>query len=128
MAIVSVREDGFTSISVGADTSRSDLIEFVSNQFPKMSDSHTLWDLSLYNFDSSSADSARLLVYEFELISSNPSSTKSSPTRKCAILVDSDLSFGMARMFQALADQRLNMEYGVFREKSEAIAWLTQGN
>ncbi len=128
MAIVKLQEEGFTNISVGADTSRSDLIEFVSSQYPEMSGSHTLWDLSLYNLDSSSANSARSIVNEYESISANASPTVKLLTKKCAILVNSDLGFGMARMFQTLADQRLNMEYRVFREKSEAVAWLTQGN
>jgi len=45
-----------------------------------------------------------------------------SATRR-AFVCDSDLSFGMARMAEALNDQRPS-EIRVFREMSEALDWL----
>jgi len=35
-----------------------------------------------------------------------------------------DLDFGMARMYEALLDEDLGSQIGVFREMEEALAWL----
>ena len=40
-----------------------------------------------------------------------------------AIVTDNDVTFGMARMYQILADA-LPIEIGVYRELSDALAWL----
>ena len=42
---------------------------------------------------------------------------------RTAILVARDLDFGIARMFQALAEQ-VDVEYQVFRDEADAIEWL----
>jgi hypothetical protein len=47
-----------------------------------------------------------------------------SCTRR-AIVVSSDLDFGLARMFQALADDR-RLTYGVFKDFDKALAWATR--
>jgi hypothetical protein len=46
-----------------------------------------------------------------------------SCTRR-AIVVSSELDFGLARMFQALADDR-RLNYGVFKDFDKALAWAT---
>jgi hypothetical protein len=52
------------------------------------------------------------------------SSPGSKPSRR-ALLVGSDLSFGMFRMFTALADGG-DVENRVFRDEAEARAWVEQ--
>jgi len=44
--------------------------------------------------------------------------------RKTALLVGSDLAFGLARMFKMMARSTLSSEISIFRSKDEAMAWL----
>ena len=43
---------------------------------------------------------------------------------KWAILVTNDLEFGMARMWNAYVEERVDLEIRVFRDESEARSWL----
>ena len=42
---------------------------------------------------------------------------------RVAILVSRDVDFGIARMYQAFAEQ-IDVEYQIFRDRDEAQAWL----
>ena len=42
------------------------------------------------------------------------------------ILVDSDVGFAMMRMLQILAEGKIQIEFCVFRDRSEAEAWLAE--
>ena len=49
--------------------------------------------------------------------------SKTSAARRRAVLVGSDVQFGIARMFQSL----LPGEVEVFRDEEAAVAWLIEG-
>ena len=70
--------------------------------------------------DGTAAD--RMLV-DAEVMEAVVSSSPFGPTSRRAIVVVSDTSYGLARMFQSLAEGR-HGEIGVFRTLSEARAWL----
>lgn len=42
---------------------------------------------------------------------------------RCAVLVESEEQFGLARMYQSLSDS-LQMETEIFRDRAEALRWL----
>lgn len=46
---------------------------------------------------------------------------------RCAIVTGSGSSFGLARVFEALAEARVPTRYRVFRSRAEAEAWLGEG-
>jgi len=41
-----------------------------------------------------------------------------------AILVNSDLNFGMGRMWQILVSDKVDLEIGIYREESKARNWV----
>ncbi len=44
---------------------------------------------------------------------------------KTALVVPSDLGFGLARMYESMAELKNHpVEHGVFRSRAEALAWL----
>ena len=47
--------------------------------------------------------------------------------RRVAVIVGSDLTFGVTRMFAGLAGGRLPMVFEGFREEEEARGWLRSG-
>lgn len=47
-----------------------------------------------------------------------------APGTKTAMLAASDVAFGISRMYQSLAEGRLDHEIGVFRTRSEAMTFL----
>jgi hypothetical protein len=48
---------------------------------------------------------------------------KRSPRVRCAFLVESDLHFGLVRMFEALSDG-IALSISAFRDRVEAMRWL----
>ena len=50
-----------------------------------------------------------------------------SPDSRRAVVVPSDLGFGMARMYQTLRDE-LGGRVGVFRDFDEARRWVTSSD
>jgi hypothetical protein len=41
-----------------------------------------------------------------------------------ALLVNDDLNFGMGRMWEALVSEDLDIDISVYRDESEALAWI----
>lgn len=46
------------------------------------------------------------------------------PGVRKAIVASTDVAFGLARMYEALADSRLHQSVEVFRDAAEALRWL----
>ena len=46
---------------------------------------------------------------------------------KAALFVDSDVGFGLMRMMQLFADKQFKFEFEVFRDKEQALHWLSTG-
>jgi hypothetical protein len=87
-----------------------------SDQFP--SDIRTLWDVRELDF--SNIDRS----FEERLIDIRKKFPERGSARN-AVVVAHDLGFGMARMYEALADD-LPLQFRVFRSFTEAEDWLLQ--
>ena len=96
---------------------RSSLEKIVqSKEYPP--DTRTLWDLRELDFSQIDRN------FEESLINiSKKFPSRGSP--RIAFIVESDLAFGMVRMFETLAD-RLGYQTMVFRSFSEGENWLLQ--
>ncbi|MDF1554178.1 MAG: hypothetical protein P1P84_13995 [Deferrisomatales bacterium] len=66
------------------------------------------------------ADSVERVHCMAERVARNASRLKCGPT---AIVVSSDVEYGMARMYMALTDQ-IHPQTNVFRDTNEALEWL----
>jgi hypothetical protein len=80
-------------------------------------------------WDFSSADLSRIKAEEVaSLVQSTIRYTDRRNDGRTALLLPSDLAFGMGRMFEMLADLQgdtpTNVQYRSFRDCSEAFAWL----
>ena len=73
-------------------------------------------------FDLSSATDAQISNAEVRQISDTD---RRGPGRivQMAILAETDIAFGMARMYQILTDE-MSTEVQVFRDRAAAMAWL----
>ncbi|MBN2310167.1 MAG: STAS/SEC14 domain-containing protein [Candidatus Hydrogenedentes bacterium] len=90
--------------------------EFDLPEYPERND---LWDLrGTVMTRAIDSDSLSLIV---EFISAE--FPAESHHRKTALVVDTDLAFGIARMFQMLGDE-LPFEVEIFKDAAEAVAWL----
>ena len=58
-----------------------------------------------------------------ETIAAFDADTSTTRARRRAVIVSSDVQFGIARSFQALVDGEME----VFRDEAAAIAWLLDG-
>ena len=81
-----------------------------------------LWDFS-------SADLSRIKTEEVaSLVQSTLRYSDRRKDGRTALLLPSDLAFGMGRMFEMLADLQgdspTTVQYRSFRDRSEAFAWL----
>ena len=78
------------------------------------------WDFRGSNIDEK-------LTYQIvaQMVSQVGVSRKGRWNRKTAMLVDQDLQYGMARMYESLTDD-MPFEVGVFRDEQEAMAWLKE--
>lgn len=89
-----------------------------SDQYP--SDVYTLWDLRKLDF--SSID--RNFVEQVTLIRKDINRVRKNA--KLGMVVDSDLAFGMTRMYQILSEMEdLTQEVQIFKSIEEAKEWLS---
>jgi len=95
-----------------------DIIDFISDHIESWRRHQVLWDMTLFDFQSIDSHSIRSLVRKGIPLS------KKRFGLKTAILVNSDLAFGMMQMLQLLAHEQVKVEIGVFRDKDQATKWL----
>ncbi len=118
MSITSTYEADVVIVSVVDDNKFESILDYMSTRIDEWGNSQVLWDMTLYNFQSIDSVSVR------NFISRSKSIAKKRAGIKNAILVDSDLGFGMMRMLQLIADDKLQVVLSVFRNKEKALQWL----
>ncbi len=102
-----------------ADT-LADIVDYMAKNIHVWADYSVLWALSRFNFADIDSQAVRSVLPGFVSMS------KDLPELKRAIVVDSDLGFGMMRMLQLLGEDKFHYEIRVFRERDEAIEWLSE--
>jgi len=118
LSITSTCEADVVIISVKDDNKFESILDYMSTRIDEWGNSQVLWDMTLYNFQSIDSVSIR------NFISRSKSFSNKRAGIKTAILVDSDLGFGMMRMLQLIADDKLQVVLNVFRNKEKALQWL----
>ncbi len=78
----------------------------------------SIWDMNLFNFVSIDLNSIHYFISKIK-----PPSEKRAGM-KAALVVDSDLGFGMMRMLGMLSENTLKVTIHVFRSKDQALQWL----
>ena len=119
MSITSKNEAGVVINSVEDSDTLNDILDYVPQHIDTWGNRQILWDFTLLNFESIDEDSIRSMIRRGKLLS------EKRPGLKSAILVNSDLGFGMMRMLGFLSFERLKFEIQVFRKKEKALQWLT---
>lgn len=113
MEIVTVELEGDVSL----DTLKGALQKLITDDsFPPNTD--TIWDLrksNLTSVDKKLIDG--LIKFRAEGVHARRGDAK------VAIVADSDLSFGLSRMYQVLSEDLL-MDVEIFREYQAAVQWL----
>jgi len=82
---------------------------------------HSLWDFRNCTSDLSSEDLRRILHYE-QTILSGPGAGK------VALVVGSNLDFGLARMYHMLSEQKIDRLFMVFRDYNQALKWIEESD
>ncbi len=119
MAITSVIQSGIIVISADESATIDELISFITEQYNDWTEHHILWDLTKYNFNPANSGTVQSAVEKLKSISPDDRSHL-----KRAVLVNSELGFGMSRMLQSFADRSLSIKIMIFKEREEAIEWL----
>lgn len=79
---------------------------------------NTIWDISQLNFNQIDSQFESSLV---KVLEQNPERASAMT----AMVVASDVGYGMSRMFQSLCNQKgLPQRFSVFRNYADAEAWL----
>jgi hypothetical protein len=120
LSISSVNETGIIINSVEESDTLDDIIGYITQHVAEWSSHQVLWDLTLLDFNVINSESIRSLIQKGLSLSEKRTGLKT------ALLVDNDLGFGMMRMLQILSEERLKIEFGVFRGKDEALEWLNE--
>jgi len=112
--------DRVVILSVSGDLGDSDLLSLateIENDPEVKSDTSLLIDLRLANGRNVTNAGVRALAERPRFL---------SPASRRGIVVPSELDFGMARMYEALRDERVGA-IRVFRDFEEAKRWVTTG-
>ena len=117
MSITSTSEADVVIISVKDDNKFESILDYMSTRMDEWGKSQVLWDMTLYNFQSIDSVSIRNFISRSKSLSEKRAGIKN------AILVDSDLGFGMMRMLQLIAEDKLEVVLNVFRNKEKALQW-----
>jgi|TARA_Y100000310_G_scaffold281529_1_gene302040 hypothetical protein len=107
---------------MGRDAVDGEFEDFASSN-PDLMNHNILWDLTDYDFLQLDPQSVYVLAGKFPELSSG-----FRPGLKRAILVKSDLGFGMMRMLELLSEDSISTVLNVFRNREEAIEWLKTGD
>lgn len=95
------------------DDQLQDLMRRISSDETIHPDSHSFVDLS-------AMDGCTVTAHALQ---GAASSSGPCAKRRTAFFAPSDLGYGMARMYAAVADQQPG-DVGAFRERSQALSWL----
>lgn len=112
---------GILYISTGGDFTINEFIESLksilsSPDYPPHI--NTIWDISQLSFNQIDSQFETSLV---RILEQNPERASAMT----AMVVDSNVGYGMARMFQSLYNQKdLPQRFSVFRNYADAEAWL----
>ena len=111
-----VQADGI----VGAEELVASHVEFTESQMDELRNCRTWFvDFSTAVFDDTKSSDIR------ELAVIAVGNSEQMLMRRVAFCTPADMNFGLARMWEALADET-GWEIQVFRSKAEATAWLDE--
>lgn len=116
--MVTVEHDGVVIHTVEASDTMADVIEFALGGLDRWGARPVLWDLTLFDFRQTSAEVIRSVVERGSSLAFKRAGQKS------AIVVGSELGYGMARMLQLVAEAAVDISFGVFRTREEGLDWL----
>jgi hypothetical protein len=120
MGITSSIEQNTIVNTAGSDVTLEEIFGYISRNIAAWTGKQILWDLRAFDFTSIDSQTIRSFL--------GPAAPLSETRRglRTAILVESDVGFGMMRMLQILSEGKIQIELGVFRDRTEAFAWLAQ--
>ena len=118
MSITTKMTDDIVYNAADGTTTSREFGEYIAQHASEWANHGVLWNLCDVSWSKMSAFS----VYETRALVEN---TRSMPIGiKTAILVDSLVGFGFARMYELLTDGNGKYFIKVFRNQADAIAWL----
>jgi len=118
MTTTQILTSNIAVITVEAGDKFNEIIHYTYENRQNWNHLNVLWDVTVL-FES--GESFTEEVYAAIELLADGSDRKG---RKTALLVDSDLAFGMARMFKTLVEKKLPAEISIFRSRQDAMSWL----
>ncbi len=105
----------------GSDTFE-DILSYISLRIDDWVGKNVIWDVNSLDFSKVKSQSIQPFILNGQLLSEKRKDLNT------AIIVESDLGFGMMRMLQLLSEGQIRFKFGVFRSKSEAMKWLGESD
>jgi len=118
MPVKTTFEDNFVVNTVDDEETITSIDQYFSINFEKWKNKNVLWDLRQMDFKNIHASDIRRFV------ENKVDTVQVRKGLKTALLVESDLAFGMMRMLNLLAEEKVGIIFGVFKEHDEAVKWL----
>ena len=97
-----------------------DIYDYLVLHVHEWIDRAVLWDLTCLDFSRFGPQSARIFIEK------NRQLLKKRSKQKTAILVNSDLGFGLSRKYETLSEDLIQVAYRVFKDTEEALNWLKE--
>ena len=112
-------EDGIHILKIMGELVVDDVVDFVIQITPSLKDEPVLWDLTDANFE-------RLPTEDFiQLAMKMKNSPESRAGAKVALVGDTDLKYGMLRVYNAWLDtEETSLTVNTFRSVEEARKWI----
>ncbi len=118
-AVVERAHQGFVRITVSGIVDADSLLSTYSSLLDEHAGTYRLWDYR-------NADLSKLTGYDLTNIVDVVAEKEGGDTKvRVALVVGREVDYGVSRMYEVLAEARYPAEVAVFRDASEAEAWLS---
>ena len=111
-------KDNIIINTISSEATLPEVFMYIANHIDVWKDRHIIWNMNDFIFNDETTETFRQFIMKGEDISEKRKGLKT------AIVVRSDLGYGMMRMFSMLAEGRLQFSLQTFRNLAEAKKWL----
>jgi hypothetical protein len=115
-------ERGFRAFTCTGDVGTNDILQTINGVCSSedfFNSKHALWDFRNCTINISSDEMRKII----DCVQRN---MKGFSGEKVALVVDTTLDFGLARMFHLLSEQKVDRPLMVFRDYYDALKWIEE--
>jgi len=120
MSVSTIIEDNIVFNKPGPESGDEDIFNYAVGNLENWSTLDVVWDLEHFDFHGMKSETVRLFAERAVGMA------EWREGRKTAVIVKSELGFGMMRMLQIMGGDRFSFTLAVFRDRESALAWIRE--